>query len=203
MNMNSVKKILAVVLASSLMAMPIIAGATDQPTAPETKTDAVAPAAPVNVGGTTIKSDVPGAFSIPAKSAIQGVALRQGKDAIKAAAGLAKNEAPYVRAYEITAKSSPAAYASFQGAAAATGATVIDAVNIDLGKMAGGKFSQLPAGTSVPTTVGVKNANGRTLAVAKVAPGGATEIIADQDDNPNTVTFPISGGLSAYGILGY
>ena len=200
MNSKILKKVLAVALAATLMAMPVVAGATDQAEAPA---EVVSATAPVVIAGTTLKSDVAGAVSIPKTAAIAGVVVRQSTADIKAVAGLGKAETPFVRAYEITEKKSPAAYASFKAAAAASGGTVLDAVNIDLGKMAGGKFADLPAGVSVPTTVAVKNANGRTLAVAKVLPGGATEILQDTDDNPNTVTFPITGGLAAYAVLAY
>ncbi len=197
------KKVLATALAATLLAMPMVAGATDQPTPAATPFVEVTESAPISVGGQVIKSDVSGAFSIPKNAQISGVVVRQSSDTIKAAAGLGKNEKPFVTAYEITAKSSPKAYASFNGAAASVGATVLDALNIDLGKVAGGKVSDLPAGVSVPTTVGVKNPGGKTLAVAKVLPGGATEIIPDTDDNPNTVTFPITGGPAAYAIIAY
>lgn len=211
-------------LATTLMAASVISASAATPTTKssepakeevktvETKSEpqtedpfeeVVSATKPVVIAGTTLKSDVAGAIALPKTAAIAGVVLRQASNTIKAAAGLASNEAPYVKAYEITAKKSPAAYASFNAAAAAAGATVLDAVNIDLGKMAGGKFSDLPAGVTVPTTIAVKNAGGRTLAVVKVLPGGATEILQDTDDNPNTVTFPITGGLAAYAVIAY
>jgi hypothetical protein len=55
----------------------------------------------------------------------------------------------------------------------------------------------------IPATLGVANAGGRTLAVVKVLPGGASEILPDTDENALTVTFPISGGLSAYAVIAY
>ena len=221
MTMKFVKKMLKITFAATLMVASVItvsAAPTTESAAPAAEVSTPAPApepanpfegvvtpatTPMTIGGATIKSDVAGSIAIPKQAAIAGVVVRQSTADIKAAAGLAKAETPYVRAYEITAKKSPAAYASFNAAAGAIGATVLDAVNIDLGKMAGGKFSDLPAGVSVPTTVGVKNANGRTLAVVKVLPGGVTEVLQDTDDNPNTVTFPITGGLAAYAVIAY
>lgn len=214
MNTKLVKRILATTLAATLMVAPVItAGATtdssaasssssttEEAPAPEELKDATAP---VVAGGVVLKSDVGGKVLLPKTAAISGVVLRQSSATIKAAAGLAANEAPFLKAYEINAKKSPAAYAAFNGAAAAAGATVLDAVNIDLGKMTAGKFSDLAAGVSVPTTIAVKNANGRKLAVVKVLPGGATSILDDTDDNPNTVTFPVSGGLAAYAVIAY
>ena len=155
MNSKVIKKVLALTLAATLLAMPIVAGATDQAEAPTP--DVVSATTPVAIGGTVLKSDVAGAVSIPKTAAIAGVVVRQSAAQMKTTAGLAANESAFVRAYEITEKKSPAAYASFKAAAAATGGTVLDAVNIDLGKMAGGKFADLPAGVSVPTTVAVKS----------------------------------------------
>jgi hypothetical protein len=202
MNNKLFKKVLATVLAATLLAMPIVAGATDQE-ATSVVDETIKDAAPVSIGGTVITSDVAGAFQIPASSALVGVAVRQASATIKANLGMAGNEKPFVRAYAITAAKSPAVFASFNGAAAGLGGVVLGALNIDFGKMTAGKFSDLPAGASVPTTVGVKNANGRTLAVVKVLPGGATEILQDTDTNPNTVTFPITGGLAAYAVIAY
>ncbi|MBE5830253.1 MAG: hypothetical protein E7306_00760 [Butyrivibrio sp.] len=219
MSMKLVRRMLTAVLATTLVvgsALTVSAAPTTKSSAPAAEAPApvqedsapvdetVVPATtPMTIGGATIKSDVAGSIAIPKTAPIAGVVLRESAANIKAAASLAKNETPYVRAYEITAKKSPAAFASINAAATAAGATVVDAVNIDLGKLAGGKFSDLPAGVSVPTTIGVKNANGRTLAVVKVLPGGATEILQDTDDNPATVTFPITGGFAAYAVIAF
>ncbi|MBP3197877.1 MAG: hypothetical protein J6N21_12845 [Butyrivibrio sp.] len=208
MNNRVVKKVLATMLAATLLTMPIVAGATDQaePAQTQEQKETITPAAtPINAGGTVIKSDVPGAYSVgkTGSSGVTGFVVRQSTSALAQAAGLAKNEKPFVSAYDINAKKSPAAFASFQGAAAATGGTVMGGINVNLAKIAGGKLSELPAGTSVPATFAVSNKGGKTLAVAKVLPGGATEILKDQDDNPNTVTVPITAGPAAYGIIGY
>ena len=199
MNNRLVKKVLATMLAATLLAMPIVAGATDQPA----KADGPKAISTFSAGGSVIKNEAPGTVLIPESSKIAGLAVRESVADIKAAAGLGKSETPFVKAYEITAKSSPAAYASFQGCAAATGGTVVDAINIDLGKMAGGKFTDLSEDVTVPMTIGVKGANGQTLKVAMVSPGGATALLEDTDDNPNTVTFPLKGGLAAYALLAY
>lgn len=211
MNMKFVKRMLAATLAATLMVAPAItAGATTNSSSSSNEessnsgsteaavvTEAL-PSSTVSVGGTVLKSQVNGAYAV---KTLAGVAVRQGNDAIKAAAGLGKSETPFARVYDITAKKSPRVFDSFNGAAAAAGGTVLGAVNFDLGKMAGGKFADLPADVSVPVTFGVKNANGRTLSVIKVVPGGATTILTDTDENPNTVTVPVTGGLAAYAIM--
>ena len=211
MNMKFVKRMLAATLAATLMVAPALtAGATTNSSSSSNEessnsgsTEAVVvtealPSSTVSVGGTVIKSQINGAYAV---KTLAGVAVRQGNDAIKAAAGLGKSETPVARVYDITAKKSPRVFDSFNGAAAAAGGVVLGAVNFDLGKMAGGKFSDLPADVSVPVTFGVKNANGRTLSVIKVVPGGATTILTDTDENPNTVTVPVTGGLAAYAIM--
>ena len=211
MSMKIVKRMLAVTLAATLMVAPAItAGATtdsseasssdsgSSSTTVEVVNTDVTPSSTVAVAGTVLKSQINGAYAV---KTLAGVAVRQGNDAIKAAAGLGKNETPFARVYDLTAKKSPKVFDSFNGAAAAAGGTVLGAVNFDLGKMAGGKFAGLSADVSVPVTFGVKNANGRTLSVIKVAPGGATTILKDTDENPNTVTVPVTGGLAAYAIM--
>lgn len=212
MNTKLVKRMLAATLAATFMfATVVTAGATTQSSEGSSSGSSSTPApasiaaetSTISVGGAVIKTQLPGSYYIPASSAIAGVAVRQSAATIRAALGLAGNQTPYVRAFEITSAKSPAAWASFQAAANGLGAVVLGAVNIDLGAMTGGKFSSLPATAQVPTTIGVKNANGRTLAVVKVLPGGATEILQDTDDNPNTVTFNIGGGLAAYAVIAY
>ena len=211
MNTKLVKRMLAATLAATFMfATVVTAGATTQSSegsSSGSSTPAVASIAQetsvISVGGAVIKSQINGSYYIAPASPLAGVAIRQGAATIKANLGLAGNQTPFVRAYEITAAKSPAAWSSFQAAANGLGAVVLGAINIDFGAMTAGKFSSLPATAQVPTTIGVKNANGRTLAVVKVLPGGATEVLQDTDDNPNTVTFNIGGGLAAYAVIAY
>lgn len=218
MNMKLVKRIIAATLAATLMIAPAItagaatdtgSGAATQTTGGTTTTQTTATVVNPNVssestvavGGVVLKSQVAGAYAV---RSLAGVAIRQSAATIKTAAGLAANETPFVRAYDITAKNSPAAFASINAAAASVGGTVIGAINIDLGKLTAGKFSQLSADVAVPTTVGVKNPPaGKTLAVVKVLPGGAFEVLQDADDNAYTVTFNITGGLAAYAVIAY
>ena len=152
----------------------------------------------VSVGGVVIRSQISGAYSI---KGFQGFAVRMGADAIRALSGIAGT--PFVRAYDITTKSSQAAFATINAAAASVGATVLGAINVDLGQMNGGKFTSLPNTVAVPATIGVAAAGGRTLAVVKVLPGGAFEILQDTDEVSVTVTFSITGGLAAYAVIAY
>lgn len=216
MSMKFLKKILAVTLAASLMVAPAVtagAASTDssssgsESTAQSSQSSQDSSSSTATTSTSTVAgvgtSTVGGAYSV---KNLGGVAVREPATAIASKAGMTANEKPYVRAYDITAKQSPAAFVSINSAASSVGGTVIGAVNIDLGKLTGGKFTQLPDGVSVQTTIGIpggKVDSSKTYAIVKVLPGGATEIIADQDTNPNTVTFNITGGLAAYAIIAY
>ena len=207
MNMKLVKRIMAVTMAAALMIAPTFtAMAATEEAAPAESPVASVPLtklgyAVVALGGTVIKSQTAGIYSV---QSLDGIAVAEKSENIKAAAGLGKDETPFVRAYDITEKKSPAAYESFKGAAASVGGEILGAINVDFGKLTKGKYSDLPEGVSVPMTLGVKKVPaGKTLAVVKVSPGGATEILTDTDSNPNTVTFPITGGLAAYAVIIY
>ena len=99
------------------------------------------------------------------------------------------------------------AAAALNSVAQSVGATVGPYVNVELGKMAGGKFSLLPSdGAEIAISFGIPASfaqAGKTYAVACVRPGGAVSILKDTDDNPNTVTFNTTGGQGAYAIIRY
>ncbi len=212
MNTKLVKKLLAATLAATLMVAPVItAGATTvvptsggsssgetQESSSSAAQETAEATSTVSVGGVVLRSQISGAYSV---KGFQGFAVRMGADAIRALAGIAGT--PFVRAYDITPKKSPAAFATINAAAASVGATVLGAINVDLGQMNGGKFTSLPNTVAVPATIGVAAAGGRTLAVVKVLPGGAFEILQDTDEVAATVTFPIAGGLAAYAVIAY
>ncbi len=207
MNMKFLKRVLAVTLAASLMVAPVItAGATTNSSSSSSSDDGTAAVVEtevksvgtVSVGGVVLKSDVPGAYLV---KTLAGLAVRQSAATIKAAAGLAANESVFVRAYDITAAKSPAAFASGNAAAAALGGVVKGALNIDLGKLTAGKNFSTLNGVAVPATFGVRNVTpGHRLVVVRVVPGGAIEVLEDQDENPNTVTVNISG-FGAYFVV--
>ena len=167
----------------------------------ETSTAQVATTSQVAVGGAVVKNELPGAFFVAPASPIAGIAIREGVGAIKSKAGFAGNETPFVRAYTVERKSSPAVYASFDAAAATVGGTVVGGINVDLGKLTGGKFTSLPEGVTVPVTIGIKNFDpNKTYFIVRVAPGGAIQIIPVTVEN-GRATFEITGGLAGYGLL--
>ena len=201
-------------MATTMLAIPLTAGATDAPKASSSETTAtttttttaeepgaVQPTSQVAVGGTVVKNELPGAFQVAPSSAVAGVAVRQTAATIKQAAGLAANETPFVKAFTVDRKKSAAVYASFDAAAATVGGTTLGGINVDLGKLTGGKYTTLPAGVTVPITIGIKNFDAnRTYYVVKVLPGGAIEMIPVTIEN-GKATFNISGGLAGYGLI--
>lgn len=152
----------------------------------------------VSVGGVVIRSQISGSYSV---TGFQGFAVRSDANTIRALAGIAGT--PFVRVFDATANNNSAAFATLNAAAASAGATVLGAISVNLGQMNGGKFSSLPDTVSVPATLGVAAAGGRTLAVVKIQPGGAFDILQDDDEIAVTVTFHITGGLAVYGVIAY
>ena len=207
MNMKFLKRVLAVTLAASLMVAPALtAGATTNSSAPSSSDGGSTPAptvtyettGKVSVAGANITSDVAGVYSV---KTLAGVALRESAATIKSEAGLAANESVFVKAFDISAAKAPKAYDSANSVIAAIGGTLKGAVNIDLGKLTNGKGFTTLSGLSVPATFGVKNVTpGKKLVVVHVLPGGATEVLEDLDENPNTVTVNVTG-FGAYFIV--
>jgi hypothetical protein len=206
MRIQTLRKVLAVTVAATMLAMPLTVGATDSAESSSAQTTAnveevkttsqvVAP------GGTVIKNELPGAFQIQASAPITGMAVTVAPATIKQQAGLAANETPFVSAYTVDRKKSAAVYASFDAAAATVGGTTLGGINIDLGKLTGGKFTELPEGVSIPFSMGIKDYNpALTYYVVKVLPGGATEMIPVTVEN-GVISFEITGGLAGYGLI--
>ncbi len=218
---KSLKKVLAAALAMSLVMAPVmgvnaapssqtsgqVSGNSDggsENTSSATSAEAVEvpTTSTVVAGGKVLTTTVKGAYM---SKKIPGTVVSTGKDAIAAAYGLGAGEQPYVRVYDITEKNSPAAMASVNAAAAAVGGTVVGTVNVELGKLAGGKFSLLAqGGAPITMAFGIpKNAvkAGFAYAMICVRPGGAIEILPDLDADPATVTFNTTGGLGAYAMV--
>ena len=208
MSIKALKRVLAVTMAASLLVVPVTAGATDSSSSSSSETTVtteeaaeVQTTSTVVAGGTVVKNELPGAFVVAKSSPVSGVAVRQTASTIKQAAGLASNQTPFVKAYTVDNKKSPAVYASFNAAAEQVGGTVVGGINMDLGALTGGKFSEIPAGVSVPVTLGIKNFDANaTYYVVKVLPGGAIEMIPVTVEN-GKLTFNITGGLAGYGII--
>ncbi len=220
---KSLKKVLAAALAMSLVMAPVVGvnaapstggsgnvsgnsdgGSENTSSATSTEAAEVPHTSVVNAGGTVLTTTVKGAYM---SKKIPGTVVSTGKDAIAAAYGLGAGEQPYVRVYDINAENSPAAMASVDAAAAAVGGTVIGTVNLELGKLAGGKFSLLAqGGAPITMAFGIPKTAvkaGFAYAMICVRPGGVIEVLPDLDANPATVTFNTTGGLGAYAMVMY
>lgn len=214
MKSKSLKKVLATALALSLVMAPVMGvnASTDNnapsegsstsvsaevaATIPETST--------ISVGGKYMTSTVKGAYM---SKTIPGTVVATDKGTLAAGYGLAPGEQPYVRVYDISEAKSPAAMTSINAAAGAVGCTVVATVNVELGKLAGGKFSLLEqGGAPITMAFGIpKDAvkPGYAYAMICVRPGGVIEVLPDLDADPNTVTFSTTGGLGAYAMIMY
>lgn len=151
-----------------------------------------------------VTTSVSGSYLV---TSVNGVAVTTGITTIADSYGLAKNEKPYVRAYNFDSKRSTAAKAVIDNAVASMGAEVGSIFNFEFGKMAGGKFSLLPSdGSAFNVKVGIPKSfvkEGKTYAMVCVRPGGAVSILPDTDTNPNTITFATTAGQGAYAIICY
>lgn len=140
-------------------------------------------------------------------TSVNGSIVTTSVAAIKEGYGLAGSEKPYVKFSNLDAKKSPLAKQAIDLAAASQGAVVGPMLNIEIGKMSGGKYSLLPSdGAAIRLSIGIPKSFaevGKTYAVVCVRAGGAVSILADLDTNPDTVTFDTTGGAGAYAIIKY
>ena len=217
MSIKLAKKLLAVTIAASMMVVPVVAGATTtdeagksaETTTATTSSNSGSSSSSSSSSTVTVVAEtnkVAGVTSTVAGSyrvkTLNGVAVKTSEAELKAAAGLGAGEKPYVKAYDITAKNSPAAFASINAAAQALGGRVVGAINVDFGKLSSGKFAELDSSVSARTMVGIPGAKAdKKYVIVKVLAGGATEVIEDADTVTSTITFDITGGLAAYAIV--
>lgn len=158
----------------------------------------------VKLGTSVVSTTIRGAY---VSDKFTGTVIATQAEDLAAMYGLAADEQPYIRVYDIDVKNSPAAMASINAAAEAIGATVAGAANMEIGKVSAGKFTLLEQnGKEIKAIFGIpENAvkDGYAYAVICVRPGGVLEVLTDLDTNANTVTFNTTGGLGAYAIVMY
>lgn len=151
-----------------------------------------------------VKTTVAGVYLA---TSVNGCAVTTGLSSISGSYGLTAGEKPYARFYNLEAKRSPLAKAAIDNAAVSMNAEVGPYVNIELGKMAGGKYSLLPSnGAEIEVKLGVPKSfvqDGKTYAMICVRPGGAVSVLKDIDADPNTITFNTTGGQGAYAMIKY
>lgn len=219
MKASIIKKMMTGVLAVSLVMAPVMSvGATTITPGESTTT-----VEEILASGTSDTSESVTVAEVPTTSTVAGVrtstagiylatsvngtAVVSGVDAIAAGYGLTGSERPYGKFSNLDPKKSPLAKAAIDLAAASQGATVGPMINIELGKMAAGKYSLLPSdGSAIRIALGLpKNfvKPDATYAMVCVRAGGVVTILPDVDDNPNTITFDTTGGAGAYAIIRY
>ena len=151
-----------------------------------------------------IKSAISGVYLA---TVVNGSVVTTGLDKIAVGYGLAADEKPYARMYNLEAQRSPLAYAVIVNAAASLNGEVGPAINIELGKVKGGKYSLLSAeGAEIEIKLGIPKSFGqadKNFAMVCVRPGGKVTILQDKDTNPDTITFDTTGGQGAYAIVKY
>lgn len=155
----------------------------------------------VNVAGIKAKTTVAGVY---AAKTIQGCAILSDIADVRANLALKAGQTPKIIVNDTDMKKSYLAMASVNAAAEALGATVITAINVDLGATQNGKWVELEDGMIVMMAGLPKNVDtAKTYAVVCVAPGGVISIFEDVDTIPTTVTFPVNAGLGTYAIVAY
>lgn len=151
-----------------------------------------------------VKSSLAGVYLA---SNVNGTAITTGLSTISDGYGLANGEKPYARIYNMDGKKSYLAQACIENAAASMGAVAGPAINVEIGKMASGKFSLLPAdGAPISLKVGIPKSfaqSDKTFAVVAVRPGGVVSVLTDTDTDPNTVTFDTTAGQAVYALIKY
>lgn len=154
------------------------------------------------VGG--VRSTVSGVYCA---TKVDGVAITTGLSSLTQGYGLTANEQPYAMVWDLDPKKSYLAQQVIDLAAASQDAEVGPALNIELGKKTGGKYSLLSSdGPDIRLAVGIPASfaqDGKTFAVVRVRSGGVVTILQDLDSDPNTITFDTTGGAGAYAIIKY
>ena len=222
MRSNISKKLMMCVLTVSLVMAPVIGvsattiipgqsavveavGGHSSDSAAEVITIAEAVAAiptTSSVGG--LKSTVGGAYCA---TSVDGIAITTDLTSLIQGYGLAANEKPHAMIWDLDPKKSNLAKQVIDLAAASQGAEVGPMLNIELGKLSGGKYGLLSSnGPAIRLAVGVPAdfaQDGKTFAVIRVQSGGVFTILKDVDNDPSTITFDTTGGAGAYAIIKY
>ena len=219
MKTSSIKKLLAVALATTtVMAMSLSAFAsscapttTNNVVVTETKHEeapaAATPAAveEVVVPATSVAGGVKTATA-GAYMATVGTAVTTPVADIAAGYGLGAGEKAFTKVWDLKAKTSPAAASAIAAIAGTQNAVVGPMINLELGKMAGGKYSLLSE-TGAPIAFAIAlpasfNDAAANYAVVCVRPGGSFTILPAVYMN-GSVVFATTGGKGAYAVIKY
>lgn len=165
-------------------------------------TEESAPEVVVSYNNAAGKSTVAGAYLA---NNIKGAAVSTSVADIKAGYGLTGSEYPYIMTFNVDAKKSPLVMSVFDAVAASQNAVVGPCVNVNFGKISGGKFALLPADGSAITMKFALKADfftpGMNYAVICVRPGGAFSIIPAMVDANGVVYFEMTGGQASYAVI--
>lgn len=138
---------------------------------------------------------------------VNGTIVVTDKTTIAQNYSLANNEKPYAKFYDFDGKKSLLAKQTIDSAAASQKAVVGPILNIELGKMANGKYSLLPAdGSSIRLSIGIPGSfleADKTYGVVCVRAGGSYTILKDLDRVADTITFETTGGAGVYALIKY
>ena len=216
MKANIIKKTLMAALTVSLVMAPVMGVCADSDV-PQPGPSVEETVAASTSGAVTSVADIPASSAVAGvKTTTAGVYLAKSVSGVAAATpvatiaqgyGLAAGEKPYVKVSDMDPKKSYLAKQCMDAVASSQGAVVGPMLNLEFGKMSGGKYSLLSEeGPEIRMSVGLpKNfvQDGKTYAVICVRAGGVVTILQDVDTNPNTVTFNTTGGAGAYALIKY
>lgn len=208
MKASIIKRMLTGALIASLVMAPAMSVAAASSDAPEGST-VVEQVVTTSVAEVPAKSTVAGVVTttkgVYLATSVDGVAVTSSVASIAAGYGLASNETPYAKMTNMDPVKSHLAKAAIDAAAASQGGEVGPMINLEFGKMAGGKYSLLSSdGPAIQIALGIPKSfaqAGKTYAMVRVQAGGVVTILPDIDDNPNTITFATTGGAGAYAII--
>lgn len=211
MKASIIKKMLSGALIVSLVmapAMSVAAVTTETPSGSTVVEETVEAAAVAEVpASSTVAGTVTTTRGTYLATSVNGAAVTTSVASISSGYGLSAGETPYAKMTNMDPVKSNLAKASIDAAAASQGAVVGPMINLELGKMSGGKYSLLSTeGPEIRIALGIpKNfaEAGKTFAMVRVRAGGVVSILPDVDDNPNTITFDTTGGAGAYAIIKY
>lgn len=211
MKASIIKKMLSGALIVSLVmapAMSVAAVTTETPSGSTVVEETVEAAAVAEVpASSTVAGTVTTTRGTYLATSVNGAAVTTSTASISSGYGLSAGETPYVKMTNMDPVKSNLAKASIDAAAASQGAEVGPMINLEFGKMSGGKYSLLSTeGPEIRIALGIPKKfaeAGKTFAMVRVRAGGVVSILPDVDDNPNTITFDTTGGAGAYAIIKY
>jgi hypothetical protein len=207
MNIRFARRILAAVMAASLLLVPLTAGATDTPKKGGSDGGSSEPQAPVEEvveplkplplidGPVIIQNKLPGAFMIPVNDpAISTIAFGD----VELGGGIR----PFVFVYSISRPKSPAAYASMDAAAESLGGKTVGGFNVVYGYFEKEVFKTFPDTEKTKAFIKIKNFDpNATYYIVKVTNQGVIEVIPIKADQYGVASFEVCGGLGAYGLI--